>query len=45
MTRSKFRTEGTQVLGATLQNLVTSATWRPGYVNSCPKQWEGLFQG
>jgi len=45
MTRNKFRTEGTQVLGATLKNLVTPATWRQGYVHSCPNQWGGLFQG
>jgi len=40
MTRNKFRTDGTQVLGAIVQNLVAPATWRPGYVHSSPNQWD-----
>jgi len=33
--RSKFYTEDPQVWGATIQNSVAMATWRPGFVQTC----------
>jgi hypothetical protein len=30
-----FRTEGPQILGAAVQNLVATATWRPVFVHPC----------
>ena len=35
VTWSKFHTENTQILGTTVQNLVTRGTWRPGFLLSC----------
>jgi hypothetical protein len=32
VTWSKFHTDDPQILGATVQNLVVRATWRPGFV-------------
>jgi len=32
VTCSKFHTNGTLILGPTVQNLVTRQTWRPGFV-------------
>lgn len=37
MTRSKFHTEDPHITGATVQNFVTQATWRPGFVHPCKK--------
>jgi hypothetical protein len=34
VTRSNFRIEEPQILGATIQNLVVWATWCPGFVHS-----------
>ena len=34
---NKFRTDEPQILGATVQNLVAQAKWRPGFVHPCPK--------
>jgi hypothetical protein len=33
VTLSKFCTEGTQILGATVQNVVVIVIWRPGFVH------------
>ena len=35
MTRSKFHTKDPQMLGVTVQNLVTMANWCLGYVHPC----------
>ena len=31
----QFNAEDTQILGATLQNFVTTVTWHPGFVYPC----------
>jgi len=33
VTRIKFRTDGQQIFGATVQNLVAQATWIPGFAS------------
>jgi hypothetical protein len=33
----QVKTEDPQVLGATVQNFVATATWRPGFVHPCTK--------
>ena len=33
VTRSEFHTEDSQILGTIIQDLVTSATWHPGFVH------------
>jgi hypothetical protein len=35
MTVSKFHTQDPRILGVTAQNLVATATWRPGFVHPC----------
>ena len=37
VTWSKYHTKDPQVLGSTVQNLVATATWRPGFVHRCSK--------
>ena len=39
---NKFHNEDTQMLGATVQNLVATATWRPDFA---PVYWEGFQVG
>lgn len=41
--RSKFRSEDPQILVATLQNLVATATWPSGYVNYWIKEWNYIL--
>ena len=33
VTRNKFRTDGQQIFGTTVQNLVAQVTWFPGFVS------------
>jgi hypothetical protein len=33
LTRSKFHTEDSQILGTIIQDLVTTATWHPAFVH------------
>jgi hypothetical protein len=35
VTGSKLHTEDPQILGATAQNVVATATWHPGFVHPC----------
>jgi hypothetical protein len=35
ITRNKLQTDDQQTWGATLQNVVATATWRPGFVYAC----------
>ena len=35
MTKSKFHSEEPQILGTTMQNLVTTVTWHPAIVHAC----------
>ena len=35
MTGSKFHTHDQQILDTTIQNLITQATWHPGFVHLC----------
>jgi len=42
VTQSKYNAEDTQILGATEQNLVVTANWRPGFVHPWLKQREGI---
>jgi hypothetical protein len=37
VTRSMFHTQDPHITGATVQNFVTQATWRPGFVHPCNK--------
>jgi hypothetical protein len=34
-TCSNFHTEGPQILGASVHNLVSKTTWHPGFVHLC----------
>jgi hypothetical protein len=43
VTWSKFHTEGPQILGATVQNSVVRATWRPRFVLPWPK-WPVIWE-
>jgi hypothetical protein len=43
VTRIKFRTEGAQILGATLQRVVAQAALRPGFLHPWPKEILSLF--
>jgi len=40
VTRIKCHTEDPQILDAIVENLFATATWRPDYVQTCPKQHE-----
>jgi hypothetical protein len=40
MTWSNFNTKDPEILGATVQDLVTWATWRLGFVSSCLNVWD-----
>jgi hypothetical protein len=39
MTQFKFHTEHTQILGATVQNLLAQVDWRPGFV----RPWNDVY--
>jgi hypothetical protein len=42
VTLSKFHTEDPHTLGATVHNLIATATWHPGFVNAWFKCNEAL---